>query len=426
MKKCWQGHDSPRYALPVLTYSCDRGRVDVRPAWTTPEVLSTIEAFFADWEHKLPASRDARIVVKPNLNNDLVALTGNCTDLRVLEGIFTSLRKRGYRNIVLADGSNVGVARRNINTFRRLRVEGVCQRHGVGVVDLNHDEGTVIPLQAGGRPNVAKTVLESDFLLSVPKVKTHAEAGLSCAMKNWVGIARGQDKRHMHYDLARNIMAINEVVAPDLILVDGLIGMEGNGPGDGEPFRFGHLIMSDDAFLNDLVVARLVAMPVDEVGYLVHAREAGHISAALEADVAAKVPVLRPIRRAPPRSRLAELSEARSLLWLKKAVRPIVAKPAVSELAYKLKIIQDVYTLEDDTLRLTGRVKERCGGCSRCADFCPTGLGLDEIGVKLDAPDCVQCLNCWWVCPKDALTTSGEKNHMERQIERYKAEIERI
>ena len=54
----------------------------------------------------LGADRDARIVVKPNLNNDLVALTGNCVDLRVLEALFVGLRRRGYRDLTVADGSN--------------------------------------------------------------------------------------------------------------------------------------------------------------------------------------------------------------------------------------------------------------------------------------------------------------------------------
>lgn len=410
----------------MLTYSCPRGRVDIHPAWSTLEVKATIERMIADWEHKLPADRDARIVLKPNLNNDLVALSGNCVDLRVLCGLIEALQRRGYRAITVADGSNVGIDRRGISTFRRLRVEKLRALYGVETVDLNQDEGREVVLHANAHPAIARTVLESNFLISIPKVKTHAEAGLSCAMKNWVGIARGQDKRHMHYNLGRNILAINEVVVPDLILVDGLVGMEGNGPGDGEPFRFGQLAMSDNAFLNDVVVSRLVDMPIELVPYLQHAREAGHIDDALIADVAEKLPVLRPIKRAPARSKLAELSEARSLMWLKNAVRPIVQKPEVTELAYKLKIVQDVYFLEDDTLQLTGRVDKGCDTCRRCEDFCPTGLKVEEIGVKLSTPDCGQCLYCWWVCPNGALQLSGEPNYMQRQIGRYKEEIERL
>jgi formate hydrogenlyase subunit 6/NADH:ubiquinone oxidoreductase subunit I len=107
-------------------------------------------------------------------------------------------------------------------------------------------------------------------------------------------------------------------------------------------------------------------------------------------------------------------------------VRPLVEKPAVAEAAYRLKIIQDVYSREDDTLRVVGRADEKCGTCTRCVDFCPTGLGLDEIGRKLDPPDCVQCLYCWWVCPKDALVLEGAPNAMARQIARYKGDVERL
>ncbi|GDX80542.1 (4Fe-4S)-binding protein [Deltaproteobacteria bacterium] len=415
----------PGEAAP-LTFDHARGRVEVQAAWTTTEVLSTVETMLSGWEAKLPAARGARIVIKPNLNNDLVALTGNCADLRVLAALIEALQRRGYTNLTVADGSNVGVERRNISSFKRLRIDALAEKYGVATVDLNRDEGRRIPLHAGAEPLVANTVLDADFLISVPKVKTHVEAGLSCAMKNWVGICVGQDKRHMHQDLGRNIFALSEVVQPDLILVDGLVGMEGNGPGDGDPFRFGYLVMADDPFLNDLVVARLVGLPVAAVPYLQHARDAGVLDDDLAARVNAEVPLLRQIQRAPARSRLAELSESPSLLWLKKAVRPIVAQPAVAELAYKAKIIQDVYSLEDDSLRLVARDAEACGDCRRCEDFCPTGLKVEEIGVKLEIPDCVQCLYCWWVCPKQALTLSGEPAAMERQIARYKGVIEDI
>lgn len=409
-----------------MNYTCARGKVDIASAWTTPEIFSTIESFLKDWEHRLPADHDARIVLKPNLNNDLVALTGNCVDLRVLEGLLAGLRRRGYRNLCVADGSNVGVERRNIDTFRRLRVRNLALRHQAQTVDLNRDEGRPIALSAGATPKIANTILDCDFLISIPKIKTHAEAGLSCAMKNWVGIAVGQDKRQLHYALGRNIFLLNQQVKPDLILVDGLVGMEGNGPGDGEPLKLGRLLMSDDALLNDRVVCRLVGMPVEKVPYLMEARKEGQLTKELETDIDGKISEIKPIRLAPARSRLAILSESRSLLWLKKAVRPIVSKPKVSEMAYKLKIIQDVYVMEEDSLRVEARIAERCGDCRRCEQFCPTGLSREEVGVRKEGPDCVQCLYCWWVCPKEAVVLSGEPLAMERQIHRYKGVIQEM
>lgn len=402
-----------------------RGHVRVRAAWTAAEVRQTIDELVESFGHRLPA-KDARIVLKPNLNNDLVALVGNSVDLRVLCSLIEALKNRGYHDIAVADGSNVGVHRRGIDAQRRLRIDRLRDRYDVETIDLNHDDGVPVVLHAGAQPRVARTVLDADFLISIPKIKTHAEAGLSCALKNWVGICAGQQKRHMHMDLARNIFAINEAVLPNLVLVDGLVGMEGNGPGDGTPFRFGHLVMSDDAFLNDLVVMRLVDLPWREVPYMVHARDAGYVDDELSARVDRDVAVVRPIQRAPRRSRLAELSEARSLHWLKLAARPLVDQPQVTAAAYRLKIIQDVYDLDDDTVTGLRRGDADCGECQKCQDVCPTHLTRDEIGVKTDAEDCIQCLYCWWVCPDGTLELEGGLGHLQRQVDRYKAEVERL
>ena len=407
------------------TFEFSGGRVDVHRAWTTSEVKASIEQILEDWGHLLPEDTDARIVIKPNLNNDLVALVGNCVDLRVLCSLVEGLINRGYRNLAIADGSNVGIDKRDIDTMRRLRVAKLGPRYGIDIVNLNREDGTHVALHGGGLPEVANAVLHSDFLISVPKVKTHAEAGLSCAMKNWVGIVCGQQKRQVHLDLQRNILALNQTVMPDLVVVDGLIGMEGNGPGDGEVFRFGHLIASNNAFFNDLVVCKLVDMPWQEVPYLVHAEEAGHLpQEAL--DAAEGISPRHHIQKAPARSRLAELSEARSLVWLKRAVQPILRSPRVLEQAYRLKIIQDVYFMDDDSITGFHKDGNACGECTRCEDFCPTHLKAEDIGVKTSEEDCIQCLYCWWVCPKEALTLEGDLNHLERQVERYKSTVEQI
>lgn len=402
------------------------GRAVRTPAWTDAEVGAGIAELLTTFEDRLPSDMAAHIVIKPNLNNDLVALTGNCADLRVLAHICESLQARGYTRITIADGSNVGVERRGIDAMGRLRVDKLCQRLGVGLVDLNQDAGTEVQLHAGAHPRVARTILDADCLISVPTLKTHVEMGLSCALKNWVGICTGQDKRHMHYDLGRNIFALGEQVVPDLIIVDGLVGMEGNGPGDGEPFRLGQLIGSDSMHLCDVVACRLVGLAVDDVPYLVHATDAGRIDAALVGQVADAFCELHRIKPAPVRSKLAELSEARSLGWLKRLVRPLTERPEVLEAAYKLGVVQDVYDLEDDGVRGIVRNRDLCGECAKCADFCPTHLPLEDIGVKTEMPDCIGCMYCWWVCPEDAITLDGPAHAMTRQIERYKKAIESL
>jgi uncharacterized protein (DUF362 family)/ferredoxin len=405
-------------------YRFDLGNVSMVEAWTRDEIHRGVAALFVQYADRLPKDRDARIVLKPNLNNDLVALTGNSVDLRVLAATLEWLREQGYTDLTVADGSNIGIERRGIDTFARLRVDRLVARYDAKLVNLNRDDGYQVVLTAGAQPQIARTVLDCDFLISIPKVKTHCEATFSCAMKNWVGIARGQDKRHMHMDLGRNIFAINEVIRPDLILVDGLIGMEGNGPGDGEPYRLGRLMMSDSAFVNDVVIGHMIGLKVEEVPYLMHALQAGDIDQALIDAVAETVEVIRPVKKAPARSRLAEISDSRKLLWLKKAARPLTSQESVLKIAYKLNIVQDVYSFEEDRVEGVKRNPDNCGTCEKCADFCPTGLTVSEIGVKTDPDSCINCMYCWWVCPDDLIEVEGDIGYLERQIERYKKDIE--
>jgi uncharacterized protein (DUF362 family)/NAD-dependent dihydropyrimidine dehydrogenase PreA subunit len=400
--------------------------VDVERAWTSREVLDVVRAAAAARKASGLGLPDggARVVVKPNLNNDLVALTGNSTDLRVLCALLEVLVDLGCRDVTIADGPNVGIERRRIDVFKRLRVRGLEQRYGVRIADLNREPGRPVALSHAS-PRVAERILDADLVISVPTVKTHAEAQLSCACKNWVGITVGQDKREMHVDLPRHIADLAGRHPPGWIVVDGLVGMEGNGPGDGTPVRLGFVATADDPWLCDLVVARLVGVPWREVRYLVHGLHDGRFDQAT-ADAIDGVETIRPIERAPQRSILAEMSEARALGWLKRLVRPVVSQPRVAEMAYRAKIIQDVYSLEDDTITRVRRNPSDCAECNTCADVCPTRLTREEIGVVTDPVRCIGCLYCWWACPKDAISVDGDLGGMRRQVERYKDAIEKL
>ena len=383
-----------------------------------------VRAVVARWADVLPERHDATIVLKPNLNNDLVALTGNCTDPRVLDALLGELGARGYTNLVVADGSNVGVARRGIDTFRRLRVDALAERHGARTVDLNRDAGVPVELVAGVRPTVARTVVDAALHVGVPTLKTHVEAGLSCALKNQVGICVGEHKRAMHHDLGATIHALARQVRPGRILVDALVAMEGNGPGDGDPVRLDALIDGDDPWLVDLVAARIAGIDPRSVAPLAAAFADGTVDAELQAQVEAAFPVLVPVRRPPPRPLLARLADARALRPLKVAARPLTDRPEVARAAYALGVLQDVYELEDDTLRLVGRDSAACEGCAApCTGVCPTGLPLEAIGTRTELPDCTQCLQCWWACPRDALRVEGEPRAMARQLARYRAQV---
>lgn len=363
----------------------------------------------------LPADRALTVLIKPNLNNDLHALTGNSTDLRVICALLEALLDDGRRDLVVADGPNVGVERRGIDVFRRLRVANLANRYAVRVVDLNRDEGVFVEL-ADGRLRVARAWMDAPIRISVPTLKTHAEMGLSCAMKNHVGTVVAQDKRLVHRDLGRNIAALWAAAPPHLVLVDALVGMEGNGPGDGEPVRLGALISGRFAPAVDRVAAAAVGYDTARVPYL----------AGFPGTVSPEVAPLGVFQPPPARSALAVASERRELRWLKRLVRPLVGVPLVAEAAYRANIVQDVYGAEDDGVRCVVRTSDDCGSCSACADVCPTGLAVAEIGRTVDPAACLSCLACWWACPTGAIALDGGPlGFLERHADRYKAAVER-
>lgn len=403
-------------------YDFFEGPLGVGHAWTAASVRREVEAAFERLGPRLP-SATADVVIKPNLNNDLPALMGNSTDLRVLDALLAVLVDRGHRNITVADGSNVGMERRNIDTFGRLRVDRLARRFGARTLDLNRTEGRDVALETG-TTSVAREILDAPFLVALPKLKTHAEAGLSMATKLWMGAVVAQRKRDVHADLLRNLPTLASAIHPHLILLDALVGMEGNGPGDGLPFRMETLVAATNPWFLDLTTARLAGYPWEELCYLVHARDAGRFPADLPDRVSRRVPVRRPIQPAPPRSLLAPLSEHRLLRPLKLAIRPVVDHPAVSRTAYSLGVIQDRYVRDDDDVTGFVRRDDPCTECGRCAEVCPDAVPWEDIGTTEQGQGCLGCLYCHWICPTRAIELQGDTAYMQAHLDRYKALVE--
>jgi uncharacterized protein (DUF362 family)/ferredoxin len=411
---------------PTLLRTERHGTLALYDAWHVQRVRAVVDDVVADWSARglLPARRDARIVLKPNLNNDLPGLTGNATDLRVLDALLRSLAARGYTQLTVADGSNVGVHRRGIDVARRLRVDRLAAVHGARFVDLNRDEGRPMPL-CDGAPRVAATFLDADVRISVPTLKTHAEAGLSCALKNLVGTCVGEDKRLMHRALAANIVALAEAVGPHLVLVDALVGMQGNGPGDGDPVRLDCILAGEDPFAVDLLAARITGLAPARTPVLVAAREAGRTPETLASSIEAAFPHMVRVTPPPPRRWLARMADHPALRPLKIAARPVTDRGPVARAARAAGVLQDVYDVRDDTLRLVARTDRDCATCRVCEAVCPTAVPLDAIGLGEGHAGCIGCLQCWWACPRDALGLEGDAGAIGPQAARWKSRISR-
>lgn len=391
------------------------------------ETLNAVEDIFEEKANILP-SIHSLILLKPNLNNDLSALTGNSTDLRILVAVLRSLKARGYKRIVIGDGSNVGIDRKDIDVISRLGIDKIAAKYDVKAVNLNRDKSKEVRLNKNHSIRIAQICFDADFILNLPTIKTHAEAQLSCACKNLVGcISGGLEKKKIHYDLFPSLLRLNEIIRPCLHIVDGLIGMEGNGPGDGTPKRFGIIACGTNAFLVDSVISHLTGFDIEEIAYLQLAREAGYLT---EKDIKkiSSLPRSLPVKKAPPRRFLTKILGHNKLMKSRDITRPLFSNRFVTNMLYRTNIIQDVYEKDNSDITELSVDRRNCPDeCDRCREFCPMGIDVTSPDFNfLDDNNCIQCLYCYWICPTAAFTLKGELGYLKRHFQRFKKDVEKL
>jgi len=155
------------------------------------------------------------------------------------------------------------------------------QHRKVRFVDLNRDELIKTGLQANysglGHLWLPRTVLASDFIVSMPKVKTHHWTGVTLSMKNMFGIVPGSrygwPKNVLHWaGIHESILDICATVRPHFVIADGIVGMEGDGPLNGFPTDLRTVLLADDPVSADATLAHLIKVDTNRIPHL---REAG-------------------------------------------------------------------------------------------------------------------------------------------------------
>lgn len=144
-------------------------------------------------------------------------------------------------------------------------------------VDLNLDDVERVPLRTRasrlGELYLPKTALGADFVVSMPKLKTHHWAGVTLSLKNMFGIVPGGcygwPKNVLHWaGIDNSILDINAALRPDFAIVDGIFGMEGNGPIQGVAKRANVLVFGNDPVAVDATCCRIMGLLPERIKYL--------------------------------------------------------------------------------------------------------------------------------------------------------------
>jgi uncharacterized protein (DUF362 family) len=152
-------------------------------------------------------------------------------------------------------------------------------------VDLNRDDVTPVPGFVGGQEiYLPNTALTADLIVSVAKMKTHHWVGATLAMKNLFGLVPGSvygwPKNHLHHQgIPNSIVGLNRIFRRTFGIVDGIVGMEGNGPIQGVARAANVLVMGPDMVAVDATACRIMGLDPELIGYLDMSVELGHLSA---------------------------------------------------------------------------------------------------------------------------------------------------
>jgi len=221
--------------------------------------------------------RDRRVLLKPNMVEYEPGTAINTNPL-VIAGAIAAFQRAGAAEVVVAEGP--GHRRDTEYLLTRTGLYDHLCDHRVRFLDLNEDDVEYVPLKSNftklNQLALPVSVLRSDFVVSMPKLKTHHWAGMTCAMKNFFGTVPGavygwpKNVLHMH-GIHNSILDLNATIRPHLAIVDAVTAMEGDGPIMGRPRHTGFIAVSQDVVAADATCCRVIGLDPERLPYLAEA-----------------------------------------------------------------------------------------------------------------------------------------------------------
>lgn len=217
-----------------------------------------------------------RVLIKVNFITTKTWDTGATTDPLVVEAIINRLSGLPVEVYVVESDATMTNADR---AFRATGMEEMCERNGVGWINLRHEKDRVeVPVPDAltlEKIKVPRIVTES-AIVSAAKLKTHSETTVTLGMKNMFGLLpeKFKGKYHMR-GMHRVITDINTVLRPALTVIDGFIAMEGRGPVHGRPVQMDTIIAGTNVVATDATASRVMGLDPHQVDHIRMAHERG-------------------------------------------------------------------------------------------------------------------------------------------------------
>ncbi len=334
-----------------------------------------------------PNVKGKRVLIKPNLLSDAAVDRAVTTHPLVVWAVAKLVQDAGGI-VCIADSPGAGILytpHTLHHVYHKCGIEDVAKElnieldYDTGYQERDFPEGVVMK-----HFTVINQVCNADVVISVCKLKTHMFAHFSGAVKNTFGVIPGLDKPIFHSrfpdftDFAEMLVDLNELIKPDFVVMDAIVGMEGNGPQGGNPRKVGYVLASKSVYGIDITAQTLVAMPPESIATTIAALRRGLID-----EVTVTGDQIVPIKDfMPPSTYRQEVKES----WQKRNIYRRLQR--MGKLYSPSPVINP----------------KKCVGCGQCVRICPVKAAhLLQGKPSFDLTNCIRCYCCHEMCQYDAI-----------------------
>lgn len=325
----------------------------------------------------------AKVLLKPNMVGPSVPELGHTTHPELIRALVRACKKRNAEVIV---GDNPGGISSNSRTVAQVTgvleaSEGCYANISERVVEKKGKK-TGLPLL------VSRAIMEADYVINIPRFKTHGFMIVTGAIKNTYGYLAGACKAKLHLDASHRptfadvCCDLLELRTPDLNIMDATTVLEGNGPCHGGTLRpMDKLMASDDALALDSVMVRMMGVEPGRLPVQAAAMERGIGRAGSdEIDIRGEFVVIPDFKM--PASFAPELYTEENI----RELRALYPKDMMSDRVAAKPV----------------HVPDKCIACGDCEENCPPKALALEPDFEI-SDGCIACFCCVELCPEGAL-----------------------
>lgn len=328
---------------------------------------------------------DEKVLLKPNFLAAKDPEEAVTTHPEIFNSLVEILKENGINNLYYGDSPAAGQSK---TASVKTGFEKIAKEQNVKLAEF--DKGSEVAFKEDdfiSKFNMANAYEQTDAIISLPKMKTHALTRLTGAVKNQFGFIYGLNKASYHalypdlFDFSKFLIRLNKFLKPRLFIMDGVIAMEGNGPKNGTPIPMNVILLSNDPIALDTVFAHLVDLEPSYMPTVIAARELNYGTSEIENINIVGDNIDELINKSFKVERIPARHESNQLGLLKYVKNFITRRPVLD----KSKCI-------------------KCGVCERHCPQDPKAIYLkDDKYPKYNYKDCIRCFCCQELCPQKAI-----------------------